>query len=196
MTLLSNAFGAVGQRLDPPLNHNFLVSLLDSSSGLVAALGSAVSAITDAAVAGFSECSGLEMSLKVEDYNEGGRNGTVLKFPTRISWGPITLKRGVALSSTLWDWQFGFVQGLGHRRDGIITLLNEQQLPLTVWYFRRALPVKYTGPALNATQNNVAIESIELVHEGIYQLPLSLGAAVGAIVGAIGGAASGTLGSI
>ena len=44
-------------------------------------------------------------------------------------------------------------------------------MPNNIWYFRRGLPVKYTGPALNATQNNVAIESIEIAHEGIHQVP-------------------------
>jgi phage tail-like protein len=63
------------------------------------------------------------------------------------------------------------VEGRGKRRDGIIALLDDRRGPNNIWYFQRGLPVKYTGPSLNATQNNVAIESIEIAHEGIYQLP-------------------------
>jgi phage tail-like protein len=162
---------AVGVRTDPVLNHNFVVSLIDTTTTLAAAGSAALSALTDVVAGGFSECTGLEMSLKVEDYNEGGRNGTVLKFPTRVSWSNLTLKRGVGAGSTLWDWHYGFVEGRGKRRDGMIVLLDELRQPHTVWFFRRGLPVKYTGPAMNATQNTVAIEAIEIAHEGLYQVP-------------------------
>jgi phage tail-like protein len=159
-------------RGDPVLNHNFVISLIDSNSTLAIIGSAALSAILDVAVGGFSECSGLEMSLKVEDYREGGRNSTVLKFPTRVEWSNITLKKGIGSRTELWDWHYGFVEGKGKRRDGIITLLTDLRIPNNIWYFRRGLPVKYTGPSLNATQNNVAIESIEIVHEGIFQLPI------------------------
>lgn len=158
-------------RSDPVLNHNFVVSLLDTSS-VLATVGSAlVSTLLDVVVGGFSECQGLEASMKIEEWNEGGNNGTVLKFPGRVSWSNITLKRGVAANSSLWDWFYGFARGHGKRRDGVIALLNERLAPSNIWYFRRGLPLKYSGPQMNATQNNVAIESIEIAHEGIYQLP-------------------------
>jgi phage tail-like protein len=179
--------GAVGVRADPLLNHNFIVSLVDSSSAF-AFLGSVASAILDVAVGGFSECSGLEMSMQPEEYKEGGRNSTVLKFPNRIAWSNLTLKKGVGVGTALWDWHYGFVEGQGKRRDGMIMLLDEQRSPNTIWFFRRGLPVKYTGPSLNATQNNVAIESIEIAHEGIHQVP-----GVGT-VGVIGGAIAGLVG--
>ena len=156
-------------RDDPVLSHNFVISLIDTSSALVGSL--TLSAILDVALGGFSECTGLEMSLQVEEYKEGGRNSEVLKFPTRLTWSNITLKKGIGASTALWDWQYGFATGNGRRRDGIIMLLTDLQVPNNVWYFRRGLPVKYAGPALNATQNNVAIESIEITHEGIYQIP-------------------------
>jgi phage tail-like protein len=163
------ALGALGVRGDPLLGHNFVISLLDSSSQIATA--AALSAIGDIALGGFSECTGLEMSLEVKDYEEGGNNGTVLKFPTRVKWATITLKRGIGAGNALWDWHYGFVEGRGKRRDGVIVLLSDLKVPNNVWYFRRGLPIKYTAPALNASQNNVAIESIEIAHEGIYQLP-------------------------
>jgi len=78
------------------------------------------------------------------------------------------------------------VLGQGKRRDGVIILLNDLRAPNTIWYFRRGLPVKYTGPSLNATQNNVAIEAIEIVHEGIFQLGIGgIGAGVSVIKGLV-----------
>ncbi|MDH4165494.1 MAG: phage tail protein [Gammaproteobacteria bacterium] len=181
-------------RSDPALNHNFVVSLLDTSS-VLATIGSAlVSGLLDAAAGGFSECQGLEASMKVEEYSEGGNNGAVLKFPGRVSWANIVLKRGLATNTTLWDWAYSFVQGRGRRRDGVIVLLNEQMLPNNVWYFRRGLPLKYAGPQMNATQNQVAVESMEISHEGIYQLPLvGLAGGIGTALagGGIGAAVSG-----
>ena len=143
----------VGERADPVLVHNFLISFVGS----------------DAALGGFSECTGLEMSLKVEEYNEGGRNGAVLKFPTRISWTNISLKRGVTANTKLWDWHYSFVVGRGSRRDGIIVLQNDLHQPLSTWHFKRGLPVKWSGPAMHASQNNVAVETLEIAHEGLWQ---------------------------
>jgi phage tail-like protein len=164
------------------LSYNFLISLLDTSSNLAKSI--AVSAIMEVALGGFSECSGLEMSLDVEEYNEGGRNGYALKFPTRVKWSNITLKKGVGAGTDLWDWHYGFVEGRGKRRDGIVILQNDLHIPNNVWYFRRGLPVKYTGPSMSATQSDVAIESIEIAHEGIYQLPF-VGFGAAAVTGGV-----------
>ena len=184
MTLLSRT----ALRGDPVLNHNFVISLIDTSSTLALVGSLALSAISDVALGGFSECTGLEMSLQVEEYKEGGRNSEVLKFPTRVTWSNITLKKGIGVGAELWDWHYGFAEGKGKRRDGIIMLLNDLRVPNNIWYFRRGLPVKYAGPALNATQNNVAIESIEIAHEGIHQMPsVGLGAAAIGAVAALGG---------
>ena len=182
MALISNPL----LRGDPPLNHNFVVSLVDSSSALVVQ-SAALSAILDVALGGFTEASGLEMSLKTEDYNEGGNNGQVLKFPTRVQWTNIVLKKGIGAGTALWDWHYGFVEGKGKRRDGVIMLLNELHVPNNIWYFKRGLPVKYSGPQLNATQNAVAIESIEIAHEGLWQVPyVGYGAAAaGAVAGVV-----------
>ena len=179
-------------RSDPVLNHNFVVSLLDTSS-VLATIGSALlSGLLDVAVGGFSECQGLEATMKVEEQNEGGNNGAVLKFPGRVSWSNITLKRGMAGNSTLWDWSYGFVEGRGKRRDGVIVLMNGMMVPSNIWYFRRGLPLKYSGPQMNATQNSVAIESIEIAHEGIYQLPF-VGLASGLSSAVTGGGAGGLI---
>jgi phage tail-like protein len=170
-------------RGDPVLNHNFVVQLVDSS-GTEGPLNVAQDLLAPV-VGGFSECSGIEMTMKVEEFNEGGRNGEVLKFPGRVSWTNITLKKGLSSGTALWDWYYSFIEGRGKRKDGVIILLNEQRQPHNVWQFRRGIPLKYTGPALNAAQNNVAIESLEIAHEGIFHVPgIGIGAA------AIGAAAN------
>jgi phage tail-like protein len=160
-----------GLRRDPALNHNFLISLVDSTSGVGPTAPPALASILDAALGGFSECTGLDLTLTPEEYKEGGNNGGVLKFASRATWSNITLKRGVTDGTELWDWHFGFVEGRGKRRDGVIVLLDEARLPVQVWFFRRGLPVKYSGPTLNASQNGIAVEAVEIAHEGIHQVP-------------------------
>ena len=68
--------------------------------------------------------------------------------------------------------------------------MDSNHVPTTVWYFKKGLPLKYSGPVMNATSNAVAIESIEIAHEGIYQLP-----GVGAIGALVSGALSGDIGA-
>jgi phage tail-like protein len=157
---------------NPLLNHNFVISLIDSSSLLGTRGSISKSGIFDIAVGGFTECSGLEMSMQPDEFKEGGNNGFIHKFPTRVTWSNIVLKKGVGAGTALWDWQYGFAVGRGRRRDGVIMLLTDfEQQPNNIWQFRRGLPVKYTGPAMNAGQSSVAIEAIEIAHEGIYQVP-------------------------
>jgi len=159
---------AADKREDPPLSFNFAINLIDSASSTGAAITTiAINTLTDNIDAGFNECSGLEMSLEVQEYQEGGNNSTVLKFPTRISWGKLVMKKGIVKNHDLWDWVYGFAEGKVVRKDGLITLLGEKGLAHTVWKFKRGLPVKYSGPQLNAQQNAVAFESIEIEHEGL-----------------------------
>jgi phage tail-like protein len=165
-----------GTREDPLLAFNFQVSLMDSSSSALGAQGAALTTVTLSSVgltrvAGFSECSGLEGSLELHEHMAGGHNGAVLRFPTRVKWLNLQLKRGLGRDMELWTWFHGFTTGNAVRKDGVIVLQNERHEPRTVWGFRRGLPVKYQGPTLNAGQSSVAIEAIEIAHEGLYQVP-------------------------
>jgi phage tail-like protein len=153
---------AVAQRADPVGAYNFVVRLVEAGS-LAAARPAAVA---PDAQGGFSECSGLGGGVDVEEYREGGRNDTVVRFPTRATWDRIRLRRGV-VSDELWNWYLEFVQGRGARRDGLIVLRNDRREPVKVWSFVRGLPVKWTGPALDAAQSRVAVEELEIAHEGI-----------------------------
>jgi phage tail-like protein len=151
-------------RIDPLGVFNFYLTLIDSSN----VVGTLISAALNYAVAGFSECTGLEVTLEVMEYKQGGVNDYVHKFPTRASHGNITLKRGVIfLEDALWSWHQDFVQGAGKRRDGLILLLDEARVPAKVWKFKRGIPMKWVGPSLNATQSGVAVESLEIAHEGL-----------------------------
>ncbi len=151
-------------RIDPLGVFNFYLTLVDASD----VEGTIISAVAKYAVAGFAECSGLEASVEVFEYKEGGENGYVHKFPTRASYANITLKHGVIyLYDDLWTWHFEFVQGRGKRKDGLIVLLDESRKPAKVWKFKHGLPMKWVGPSLNASQSNVAIESLEIGHEGL-----------------------------
>jgi phage tail-like protein len=86
----------------------------------------------------------------------------------RASHSNITLKHGAIYAyDDLWDWHYGWVQGQGTRKDGIIVLNDNTGTPAKMWKFKRGIPVKWSGPALNASQNSVAVESLEIAHEGL-----------------------------
>jgi phage tail-like protein len=134
--------------------------------------------LNDVQVAGFSECSGLNVEAKVYEYREGGRNDTTLKFPDTATYGNVTLKRGVTRATELLDWQLDVVNGTfatNKRGDDVsvaIVLLEETGADPPVvrrWTLARALPVKWVGPDFKATGNEVAIEALEIAHEGITQ---------------------------
>lgn len=165
---------------DPFRGFNFVISLIDSSSPATLAL----SALSSGPLAGFAECSGLEMGMDIEEYKEGGNNGTILRFPTRVKWTNLRMKRGMTFAGDLWQWHYDFSQGIGTRRDGMIVLQDEQQTPSIVWSFTRGLPVKWTGPSFNAGQSQVAFEEIEIAHEGITVSSLSSAAPTAVAAGA------------
>ena len=141
-----------GRRVDPFVAFRFQIRL----DGLVAG--------------GFSECTGLQLETETHDYLEGGLNTHSHKFPTRSKQSNLTLKRGI-VDRELWDWYFALVQGQMRFRNGSVLVHDPSgQLPVMVWDFRRAFPAKWVGPDLNATQNNVAVESFELCHHGLERL--------------------------
>jgi phage tail-like protein len=164
---------------DPLKAFNFRIALVDTSSQLKAAVGG-----LGLVLGGFTECAGLDASLQIEEYLEGGQNTFAHKFPSRIAWGNITLKRGITLSEDLWLWHRSFVEGKGKRRDGLIILQNDLLMPIKTWIFTRGLPLKWTGPSFNAAQSAVAIETLEIAHEGVkLASPGVAGASLAASVG-------------
>ena len=118
-------------------------------------------------VGGFSEVSGLESEIEIEEYREGGVNGFVHKLPGRTSHANLVLKHGLTSVSTLWNWYYNTTLGAIQRRNGTIMLLDPRQIPVMWWNFRNALPVRWTGPTFNAASDEVGVEELELVHEGL-----------------------------
>ena len=123
---------------------------------------------------GFQEVSGLGAELEVMAYPEGGVNDYVHQLPVRHSWGRIVLKRGLLVDTALWNWyQAGLTQSLGARRDGTVILMTPQGVPAVAWNFRGGLAAKWTGPAFDAMRDAVAIESLEIAHQGLDQRLMS-----------------------
>lgn len=124
-------------------------------------------------VAGFAECTGLNIETKVLEYKEGGNNATTLRFPEGSTFGNITLKRGVTSSNELIDWQLDVVSGTFSKNSRssnpniAIVLMDEKGTSVRRWNLIRAFPVKWVGPDLKGVGNEVAIETLELAHEGI-----------------------------
>jgi phage tail-like protein len=114
----------------------------------------------------FRECSGIEVEVEVKEYQEGGSNDYVHKLPTRVKYPNIVLKRGVTHEEALAKWFFDS-RNAPQRRDVTITLLGPGTKVVRRWSFLNAYPVKWTGPNLNASSNQIATETLEIVHNGL-----------------------------
>jgi len=167
-------------RLGPLPAFNFYIALIDDSSTF-AAIGSLVSF----ALGGFSECTGLDSELSVVDFQEGGVNDRVHRFPGRFTFPNIVLSRGVGFGEDLYLWHEQFLKGEGKRRNGLILLGNEMGIPIKTWTFERGIPVKWVGPSLNAQQSALAIEKLEIAHEKL-SLVMSPGKLADTALGAVG----------
>ena len=119
------------------------------------------------AAGGFSEVTGFNASIDVIEYREGDMVTTPMKLPGLKKYGNITLKQGLADSMVLYDWIVEGINGAVQRKTITITLLDEEESPAASWQVINAWPVKYSAPDFNATSSEVAIESIEIAHEGM-----------------------------
>jgi phage tail-like protein len=120
------------------------------------------------AVAAFSEVSGLGSATDVIEYRAGSdRTSTVRKLPGLTRYTNIVLKRGVTQDTQLWQWRKAIEQGTPDRRSGAIVLLDGERNPVRRWRFTEGWIAKFDGPDLNAKANDVAIETIEIAHEGL-----------------------------
>jgi phage tail-like protein len=140
---------ATGERKDPFRASNFLVE---------------IDGITRA---GFRECSGLDSSQDPIDYREGIDPLHVRKLPGLVKYSNISLKRGITDDSELWNWRKTVMDGNIQRKNGSIILLDDTGAEKARWNFVNGWPTKWTGPTFNATGNEVAIETMDIVHEGV-----------------------------
>lgn len=116
---------------------------------------------------GFSEVTGFDASIDVMEYREGDMVQTPMKVPGLKKYGNITLKQGLADSIVLYDWIIKGIDGAVERKTITITLLDEEEAPCASWQVINAWPMKYTAPDFNATSSEVAIETLEIAHEGM-----------------------------
>jgi phage tail-like protein len=117
----------------------------------------------------FRECTGLGSENEVVEYKATQDGKLVIKKgPGRMKWNNITLKRGITDNMDMWKWRALVEQGKisDARKNGFITMYNQQGEPIAKWSFTNAWPSKLTGPSANAANNEVAIEELEIVHEG------------------------------
>lgn len=116
---------------------------------------------------GFSEVTGFDASIDVIEYREGDMVQTPMKVPGLKKYSNITLKKGLADSKVLYDWIIEGVNRAVQRKTITITLLDETEAPAASWQVINAWPLKYTAPDFNATSSEIAVESLEIAHEGM-----------------------------
>jgi phage tail-like protein len=134
---------------DPFLNFNFMIE----SGGVIDG--------------GFQECSGLESSIDVIEHREGGQNTTLKKIPGQTKFTNVVLKRGMYDDMKLFAWYKSGVEGPPNRISISIIQYDRHATEVARWNLSRAWAVKYTGPTFSAEGNDVAIETLEIAHEGI-----------------------------
>jgi len=142
-------------REDPYAGYNFLVVV------------NGVSDDGEAVRGGFSEVSGLGVEITPIEYRNGSEVITVRKIPGLKKFTNITLKRGVTGDLAFWEWVVSAMDGKVQRANGSIILRNESREEVLRFNFHRAWPTKWEGPSLNANSNEIAIEMIEICHEGL-----------------------------
>lgn len=137
-------------------------------------------------VAGFQECSGLQVETRIFEYPEGGRNSSALKFPERGAVSAITLKRGMVdgpTGSALFNWHRDVMTGSFDEAQNsnlrpfdsdsdiddpfAIVLQDETGAEVRRWRLFRAFPVKWVGPDLKADASALAVETLEIACEGV-----------------------------
>ncbi|WP_296426440.1 phage tail protein [Yoonia sp.] len=116
----------------------------------------------------FQEVSGLDIETQPIEYRAGNSPVfSTIKMPGMIKSGNITMKKGVFVKdNAIWDWFNEIKMNTITRKALTISLLDESHAPTMVWKVQNAFPVKVTGTDLKAEGNEVAVESIEIAHEG------------------------------
>lgn len=118
------------------------------------------------AIGYFTEVSGLTMEYDVFEYQEGGVNDFVHKLRGRMKFTNLVLTRGITHEESFTKW-FLECREKTQRRDLSVTMLSTDLQPVRTWSFAGAFPVKWTGPGLKAASGEIAVEQIEIAHQGL-----------------------------
>lgn len=136
---------------------------------------------------GFAECSGLNLDADLHDILQGGVNDRITRLPGRVKLVPLVLKRGMfapdregKAGTELWEWFRDTISGVRpvRRYDGVVTVRPPSgEQAMAVWHFERGLPMKISGPTLDARTGEIAIEELHIAHESLYLEPSGGGGA-------------------
>lgn len=118
------------------------------------------------AIGYFTEVSGLTMEYDVFEYQEGGVNDFVHKLRGRMKFTNLVLTRGITHEESFNKWLLACREKT-QRRDLSVTMLNHDLTAVRTWSFTGAFPVKWTGPGLKAASGEIAMEQIEIAHQGL-----------------------------
>lgn len=133
---------------DPARNFNFLVNIGGSQVG-------------------FSEVSGLGVDIMPIEYRTGADKDIIRKLPGLQRFTNIVLRRGIVVDRVLWDWLDATARGESTAANVTVSLLNHHKEPALTWRISDAWPCRWSGPTLDATSNAIALETLELCHEGL-----------------------------
>ena len=136
-------------RVDPFGNYNFTVVIDGVNAGC------------------FQSVSGLSHEIEVLSHQEGGVNDRQHKLPGQGSYPNIVLKVGFINDGAFEGWHFGFVKKPSARKLVTITLNDNAGKEVKSWSFNRCWPVKWEGPELSSDGAEIAIETLEIAHEGL-----------------------------
>ena len=122
----------------------------------------------------FREVSGLDSEQEIVEQKEVDAQGNpvTVKVPGNVKWSNIELKRGIDVDKSLWEWRYQ-VETEGPdsaRTDCTLELIDYDGSPITTYTITQAWPSKYTGAAMNAGSNEVAVEAITICHEGFKRM--------------------------
>jgi phage tail-like protein len=141
---------ATGDRVDPYRGFNFRIEIGGTN------------------VAAFREASGLTFTIDPVEYRDGtDPDMHVRKLFGLRKYSNLAFKRGMTANKDLWNWYRAVVNGKADRRSGAIVLVDEEHKDVARWKFSAGWICKWEGPAMNATTNEVAIESIEIAVEKV-----------------------------
>jgi phage tail-like protein len=118
---------------------------------------------------GFTEASGLDIETEIIEYRDGAdRNYVKQKIPGLKKTANVVLKRGMMKAdNAFFEWASEVYYNKAERRDVTVSLLDETHQPVIVWKLRDAWPAKIASTDLKADGNEIAVETLELAHEGI-----------------------------
>lgn len=120
---------------------------------------------TEVCAAEFSECDGLEMSIEPKSIREGGNNGQQIHLTGPVSYGQLSLKRGMTNNFDLWNWFEKVQENRSLRASGEVLMLSSAQVEEVKFALTGCLPIKLKAPSLNAQSGLVAIEEMQIAYE-------------------------------